>query len=183
MSENIEQQAAKTLLERGVKLSLPAPIALRLIGKKKLGFTVRQPKMGTLYRIASLYLGMGIDIASLDNTNMDDGFKLITAHGKTMCRIAAYAILNRFLIGKIFTGPLAWWIFKKANPAELYTIFYAIVIFSGVADFLNTIRLTSTMMITTPRNLSQEAQGSYDQNLSIALGDLNMPSHAPQGGL
>ena len=182
MSQNIEQRAAKALLERGVKISLTAPAILRLIGKKTVGFTVRQPTLGNLYRIAEVYLSMGIEVDSLDNMNMDQGYKLVSQHGKKMCEIAAHSILNNYLLGRYFLKPLARLLFKRATPSEIYTIFYAIVVFGGVADFSNTIRLISTMRVTMPRNLSQNSQGSYDPSLSIALGDLNTPSPAPPAG-
>lgn len=159
MERTIEQRASETLLDRGIRMQISAPIWLRLFGKKYIHVTVRQPRLGVLYRISNLFLRMDIDIEKIATMNMTDGFKTLNTKVKTMCEIAAVSMLG-YYAGKILRKPLARYLFRNCRPDEIYTLFYAVIMFSGVKDFLNTIRLISVMTMTEPKNLSPNAKGS-----------------------
>src|SRR5690625_3552231 len=92
---NTEKLAADTLLERGVKVALPAPFICRLFGRKTITLYVHRPSIDTLLRIASLYLSMDIDTEKLKELDMEDGFALYEKHGPTIIKIAAEAICAR----------------------------------------------------------------------------------------
>ena len=48
---NVQKQVADSLLERGIKINLPAPFFLRILGKKKITKVLHSPKLGTLIDI------------------------------------------------------------------------------------------------------------------------------------
>lgn len=160
---NTEKIAAEALLERGVKVELPAPWLLRCLGKKKLAVHVKRPNIITLLEVCRVYLGMQIDVEKLSGLTMDEGFKLYAQHEADIRRIAAIVICPSTGSGAwIMPGAARWCmsrLLRSADPQEVYTIFYLVVIFGGLKSFLNTIRLISTTRITEPRNLSH-SQGS-----------------------
>lgn len=160
MSDNIEKIAADTLMEKGVKCPLSSTWWMRMFGKKKLYIIVKQPHLGTLYRISGMYLNMNMDIEKLENISMHDGYQLFNDHAKTICKIIAAVVLRGNCKYRLFGKIVAGYILRHSTPKELCTLLYTIMLFSGIADFCNIIRLTSTMKMTTPRNLSQNEKGS-----------------------
>src|SRR3546814_873903 len=153
--EHTELLAADVLLERGVKFNLPAPLLLRLFGKKELFFTVRYLTLGTILRISRLYLKTGITSDQLDNIDQENLHKLVDSNAAIFSRVAAVAILNSYLWGKLLARPLSWYLMHKLTLSKLCTLSYLLVIMCRVQDFTNTIRLISSMRITE-RNLSQD---------------------------
>ena len=152
--QNIELQAAKSLLDEGIKVPVSAPLFLRVFGKRKIYLVVRQPYLGTLYRISKIYLETGMD-------NADNGDKkaLYINYAKPMSRVVAQAILNGYWSGKLMGKLFAWWLVDKISPLYLENI---ISMLQAVADkevFQDTIRSVGGMIMTTP-NQSQTEQGS-----------------------
>lgn len=154
-----EKKAAKSLLDRGISIAVGAPWLLRIFRKKQIKLIVHQPRLGTLYRISDLYLQMNIDIEKMQGMNVNEALTTLHNSVKIMSRIVACAILG-YWGGKFFSRLLAGYIFRNAKPNELYLLFYSVIMFSGVKDFLNTIRLASVMTMTEPMNLSPEEKGS-----------------------
>ncbi len=156
---NTEFIAAETLLERGVKVKIKAPLLLRMFGKKTLAIRIKQPCFGTLIRISSYYLSAGITEEQLKEIDQEKAMALCAVHGKTFFLILATAILNGYLLGKLFTNPLALYLQWKVKPEALCALTELLVVFSGTRDFMSTIRSVRMMKITQP-NLSPMSQGS-----------------------
>ena len=154
---NIEKEAAARLLDKGIKVRVTAPLFLRIIGIKKLAFVIRQPFLGTCYRISLLFLEMGISEERLDNLADENIHMLFTQHGKTLAKIAAQAILNGKWRGRLFGRWFGSWLFWQLNQVQLMTIANVLVSITGTDAFTNTIGLVRTMKMTQP---SQTAQGS-----------------------
>ena len=55
-----EQRAASLLLKKGVKVSITAPLFLRLLGKKKIDLVITAPTIYTLLLISEKFLSMRI---------------------------------------------------------------------------------------------------------------------------
>lgn len=157
--EKTELKAAQTMLDKGVVIEVGAPPFFRLFGKKRIKLHVKPLRSGVLYRITEEYLKMDIDIEKIGEMDTDASMRFFRKHAKAVCRIAATAMLG-YWGGKLWTRPLAGYLFRQSKPSELCMLFYSILMFSGMEDFLNTIRLASTMKMTSPRNLSPEEQGS-----------------------
>ena len=156
---SIEYDAAKTLLDKGIKVEVTSPLWLRAFGKRTVTLAIRQPFLGTLYRISALYLGMCIEEADLENMEGAHLHLLFKTHGRTLAAIAAQGILNGKWSGKVFGRMLARSLFWRLTPLQLLMIARVMVSVSGTTAFMNTIRLIGSMKMTAP-NLSQEDQGS-----------------------
>lgn len=170
--EHTELLAADVLLERGVKFNLPAPLPLRMLGKKELFFTVRYLTLGTIIRISRLYLKTGITADQLESMDHENVHELVESNAAIFSRISAVAILNSYIWGKLLARPLSWYLMHKLTLSKLCTLSYLLVIMCRVQDFTTTIRLISSMRITE-KNLSQNIQGSQEepQAASIAPGE------------
>lgn len=155
-----ERRAAETILERGVRVALPAPRFLRLLGKKEIGVTIKQPNMGTLLMVSELSLKEGFSFDGIDSGNLDAAHALISKHTKTCIRIVAVIILGSKLKVRLFSRLLSRWMLWKVTPRRLFDMVLMTVTLSGVQDFTNSIRLIRSMTVTMPRNLSPQDQGS-----------------------
>lgn len=158
---HVEQRAAQTILERGVRVEIPAPLLLRFFGKRNITIVLKQPSLGTLIRMSDLYLSTGIVKSQLDDIELEAVIKLIGKHGKTFSKIIALAYLNGYWSGKLFSGLLTLWVLKLP-PQKISAIISLLFVCSGAEDFMTTIRLVQQMKITEP-SLSPESQGSQQE--------------------
>ncbi|MGZ3753580.1 MAG: hypothetical protein ACXVAY_01395 [Mucilaginibacter sp.] len=156
---NIEQKAAATLLDKGIKVPVTAPLLFRLFGKQQINITIGHPYLGTLYRISELCASSGIDSDLLEGIDEMNAHDLYRVHGKVMARIAAYAWLNANRRGSLLAGIVSGWFYWHLKPIQLKTLVEVLIVLSNASHFRNTIRSVSTMTMMKP-NLSQEAQGS-----------------------
>jgi hypothetical protein len=156
---NIEQNAAETLLNKGIKVRVTAPLLFRLFGKATIGITITQPRLGTLYRISAVYLKAGIIDDDLPLINDANAHELFNKHGYWLAKVAAIAWLNNLWLGKVFTGIVTRWLYEHLTALQLLAIANVLAVLSGTQAFTNTIRLAASMKMTKP-NLSQTNQGS-----------------------
>lgn len=156
----IEQFAADTILQRGVKVKIPAPFLLRKLRiKKTVSLTLSSPFEGTMHRVASYYLRTGITMDMVEGLTTEEAVKLHAKHGKTISKAVAVAILNGYVTGWLFTKPLAWYLRWHLKSHELYVLTTTLLIYGGVQDFINTTKSVRKMTLTMPRK-GQKAQGS-----------------------
>lgn len=156
-SIDIEKKAANLILKRGVKVQVLAPLFLRLFGKKKITITIRAPKSLTLVRIAEKYLSMRIE--STKDLTLPESFQLLKFHSSTMTEIIAICLLDSTL--KMWRMKiLARFLSRQLTQEEINYLFHLIIVYGGVEDFINTIRLMETVRITKPMNLSPEEKMS-----------------------
>lgn len=157
----VEQHAAETILQRGIKVALPAPLFLRLFGKKHIIVTLRSPFEGTMHRVAIYYLSTGLTQDNLEKLTTEEALALMAVHGKAIGKAVACAILNGYWSGKLLTRPFAWYLRWHLTPHKMFAFTTALLIYGGVSDFINTTRSIRTMKLTSP-NLGQTntSQGS-----------------------
>lgn len=158
---HVEQRAAQTILERGVRVEIPAPLLLRIFGKRNITIVLKQPSLGTLIRMSDLYLSTGIVKSQLTDIELESVMKLMSKHGKTFSRIIAIAYLNGYWRGKLLNGIVASMVLRL-SPQKISAIISMLFVCSGAEDFMTTIRLVQSMKITEP-NLSPESQGSQQE--------------------
>jgi hypothetical protein len=156
----IELHAANLILKRGVRLSLRAPLFLRLIGKKTIGLVVTSPYEGTMTRVAKYYLSTGITLEQLENTTHEQALALMAVHGKAIRKAVACAWLDGWISGWLFTRPLAWYMQWSAKAEDIQGIATIILLYGGVADFMGTTRSVRMMKTTTPTIEGQMIKGS-----------------------
>lgn len=154
-----ELHAVETLLQRGVKVKAHAPLFFRLFGKKTIVFNLRQPKAGTLHRVASYYLRTGLNQNQLHDITAEEALAIITVHGKSIYKAVATAILNGYWSGKLLTKPFAWWLSWHLTPKAILTLMDILITYGGIQDFMTTTRLVRSMKLTAP-NLGQKTKGS-----------------------
>ena len=65
----VEAMAADALLDRRLKINLPAPWLLRIFGRKTVPIRVKLPTAGSLIRMSSLFTRMDIDLQHLHDGN------------------------------------------------------------------------------------------------------------------
>jgi hypothetical protein len=152
-----EKRAASLLLKRGVKVQILAPLFFRLFGKKKIDLTITAPTANTLLEIAHTYLSMRIE--KTDELSIPEAFSLLKNHSRGMTDIIAISILNhpkKMWLKKILSRLLS----NRLSQDTINYLFHLIVLYGGVEDFISTIRLVETTMITKPMNLSPEEKMS-----------------------
>lgn len=157
MDKETEKKAANILLERGVKVSIKAPLFFRLFGKKTINVVVKAPTLYTLIRIADESLTIDVELEK--DIDLKNAISIVSLHGKTMSKIVALAVLNsRRKQWRV--GLLATFLRKNIDVKELFYIYQLILLYGGYEDFINIIRFTQTTRITKPMNLSQEEKRS-----------------------
>jgi len=145
------------LLERGVKVPVTAPLFLRIFGKKTVSLTITAPTIATLTKIAGKYLEL--NIKNIQELTLPESFELLEKHSKAMSIIIATIILNRrhtYWLAK----PLAYFLRGRVPMNQLAYLFQLVILYGGIEDFINTIRLTEATRITMPMNLSQQQKTS-----------------------
>ncbi|MCP1997300.1 hypothetical protein [Flavobacterium sp. HSC-61S13] len=152
MKEAVESKAANILLERGVIVSVTAPLFLRIFGKKQIHFRIHALSLDTLLRVALAYLKL--EIKDNKDFTLSESFELVRDHSKGVSRVVAIAILSKsykmWLVGLV-----ARFLRNEITSQEMSYIFQLIIVYGGVEDFINTIRLAGATRITMPMNLSQ----------------------------
>lgn len=155
--DNAELKAAKILLKRGVKVPVTAPLFFRIFGKKTINLVITAPNLYTLIKIAEIFCEMRIK--ETKDLSFAESFELLKAHHKQMITIVALATLNDKK--KHWRLPfLRRTLVKRLNAETLSYLFFLIIAYGGVEDFINTIRLAEVTKITKPMNLSPEEKMS-----------------------
>lgn len=149
-----EIKLVDTILDKGVRVSIPTPFFLRWLGLKAINIVLKRPVIGNMLRISKMYLKMNVAADFGDDVNK--WLEVFTAAAVPVSRIVAIAILRGRFIGWLFCKPFASylrWHIDSRKQAELAGV---LVVASGVADFLNTIKFLRTMKVTEPRKESQK---------------------------
>ncbi|MCC8143841.1 MAG: hypothetical protein LUD02_02630 [Tannerellaceae bacterium] len=149
-----EIRTVDTLLDRGIRIQLPAPRLLRWLGKPTIGFTVKRPSSATLFEISALYLKMKGCTDKLDPTTLDESHQLIYDCMVPASRIVAYAIQPTTTPLGIRNRLLARYLRQQLNTHHLTELWVMVCSLSGAHDFSNIIRSMSGMRITMPRTMN-----------------------------
>lgn len=146
-----EIKTVETLLDRGVRVELPAPFFLRLLRKKTISFILKRPTSETIYRISGLYLQMKLGTTMVEVDTIDQSHKLIAECMIPASRIIAYAIAAHYSPLSIRNKFIARYLRRHLDTRQLAELWMIVVNLSGVQDFCNIIRSMSTMRMTIPR--------------------------------
>lgn len=156
---NTELHAAQSILERGVRARVRAPLFLRLIGIKHLNLTLRRLYAGTLFHVSELYLMTGITEEELKEVTAEKATELMSKHGKTIAKAVACALLNGRWRIRLFSGMLGRYLMDHMAMRELVVLLEICLIHNGTSDFMNCTRYLRAMKITDP-SLGQKRKGS-----------------------
>lgn len=156
--KEVEIKTVDTLLDKGVRAQIPAPLFFRIFGKKTISVVVRRSVMANMLLISKKYIQMNLHDDFGDD--FSEWTKIFLATCKPVSEIVAIGMLSRSLPVWLFAKPLARYLRKNMTSRELASIAAMLVTLNGVQDFLNTIRFLRTMRITKPRMTSPEEEGS-----------------------
>ena len=153
-----EKKALNTLLQKGMKFSVPKHGLLRLLSKKKeREFTIVQPFLGTLDMLSEIFLQIEFDEKKIQENPLSESKYLLKYSGK-LAQIVAIAVCNsntKFRIrGKKLTRYFLW----HLTPEKMLQIVLIISSMNNTMDFINSIRLMSVVRTTIPKALIEVEQ-------------------------
>ena len=157
--KRIEAQAADALLDRRLKINLPAPWLLRIFGRRSISIWVKLPVAANLFRMSHLFVQMGIDPKEIQTESFGTVLEYIGRHGVTASRIIAYGLIRGSLAAWLWNRPLAWYIRNHSTLPNMAELVKIIVLLSGAEAFVDIIKSVSQLKMTDP-TLSQTETGS-----------------------
>lgn len=149
-----EIKTVETLLDRGVRVELPAPFLFRLFRKKTFGFILKRPTSETIYRISGLYLKMRLGSTKVDVETIDDSHRLISECMIPASRIIAYAVAPSYSPVSFRNKFIARYLRRHLDTRSLAELWMIVVNLSGVHDFCNIIKSMETMRMTIPKKMT-----------------------------
>ena len=152
---NTELLAANSILKRGVRYQLPAPLLFQFFGVRRTGIVIRQLYLGTELRVAALLAGAGITEKTHEEA---DCYAFMQQHYRLTLRIVALSTLNhRFL----FPGQV--WLrmnrLKRITAWQLFELYITVLQYSGARTFMTITRLAYQTRVTM-RNLGPKEKRS-----------------------
>jgi hypothetical protein len=162
MNDQVEVRAAEAILEKGVRVMLPAPFLLRmLLWRKEIPVVIRQPRWRTLLGVAGVIKKTGLKVEELDG-DFAGAFDVLRKYSKPMARITAMYMIDRKWGNRLCSGLLARYLVNRLTLRKVAEICLVAMAFSGLEDFTTSIRLITgqaTKMMAT-KNLSPDGSGS-----------------------
>jgi len=152
--QEVEIKAVDTILDKGVRVPIPTPFFLRIIGIKQVSVVVRRPVMGTMLRISKRYVQLKVS-EKIYEKEWQDWVTMFVGNLIPVSRIVAVGMLRGKWAGLLFTRPLAYYLRWHMNTRQMAEIAALLVTLSGIQDFMNTITFLRGMKTTTPANVSQ----------------------------
>lgn len=146
-------EAAKSILNRGVRFRLPAPFYRRLFRRNVI--EVRPLYPGTILEFATIVLENNLEEA----TTLSD-YASLAKSIKPVARCVAVSMLNDESKIERLTDRLQRKLLWKVPPSLLVEIYLTIAGMNRTADFMNITRyyVLQTLMMMNP-NLGQESDG------------------------
>ena len=86
MATEVEIQTVDTILDKGVRVPIPAPLFFKMLGKRFIHVTVRRPTIASMLMISKLYLQLKI---KEDETDWSSWMMTMAVTGKEVSRIVA----------------------------------------------------------------------------------------------
>jgi hypothetical protein len=145
-----EITAAKTILEKGSGLEIPAPFFFRLFSRKTLKFEIKKPTAAVCLEITIMRLEMGVTDEEFENMTIEQGLAFMAKHGKTISDILAKVILSTNNLNGISEKQLSKMLLKYFPFSFLIERFHEVTLGSGLEDFMNFIGCIKTVRLTTP---------------------------------
>ncbi|MGB9590927.1 MAG: hypothetical protein ACPL1K_00225 [Candidatus Kryptoniota bacterium] len=156
----VQQHAADVMLDRGVVVNIPAPKLYRFFGVKFVKHVLKRPKLGTLVAMSRISSELNIDLDALAEGSISDAYVIMSEKGELVARFIAIALLNDKRRIERCTDDLANRLLWHMPHEQLIELFMAIVVLSGVQNFLSTIRFIRQTNILKRTKMSQEESGS-----------------------
>lgn len=155
----VEMNAADALMDRRLKIILPAPWIMRVFGKKTIPVWVKRPVAQNLLRISRLLVKMGINLKELKAGELGTLMECIAENLVPASRIIAYGMIRGAIASWMLNRPLALYLRCYMDMRSLAELANIIVLISGGEDFVSIITSVSNLRITQQTE-SQTGNGS-----------------------
>lgn len=155
----VEMNASDALLDRRLRITLPAPWLLRLFGRRTIPVWVKRPVAQNLFRMSRLFAKMDIDLKEVKAGELGTLLECVGRNGVIVSRIIAYGMIRGNMAAFLLARPLAWYLRCNMDMRGIAELSKIIVLISGGEDFVSTIMSVSSLRLTEP-TLSQAENGS-----------------------
>lgn len=156
----VEMEAADALLDRRLKINLPAPWLLRCFGRRTVVIWPKRPVASNLFRISRLFNQMDIDAEALMSGKFGTLLEYIGRHGVTVSRMIAYGLIRGTFAARLFNRPLAWYLRNHMTLPDMADLMRLIVLLSGAELFVDIITSARDMTLTRPTMSQPTETGS-----------------------
>lgn len=154
-----EVNEANVLIEKGMKFTVKKQSILKYLSKsKERTFVIEQPFLGTLDIISALFLSINFDERQLEDNFLSSSKQIVAKSVKTCSMVVAVSVLNSKWKIKLFSKLLAQYFLWRMRPSDLMKMSIVIHKINNYGDFINSIRLMSTIRTTAPQNRIEENQ-------------------------
>lgn len=150
MDKKAELNATDALLDLGVRIPILTPNFLKRKGRTR-SIIMYRPMGGTLVRIARKYLKMGVQYDELENNNFEQDMKLMANHCKLISEMVALCIVRGWLTGFLFHKIVAWWLRWRVHPAMLRAVWWQMLMWLNLKDFLSITKSASVLNVMSPK--------------------------------
>lgn len=153
----VEMKAADALMDRRLKINLPAPWLFRLFGKQTISYWMKFPVAENVFRMARLFCKMNIDAKKLMEGDIGTLMEYIARHGETASRLIAYGMVRGAFFARVFNRPLARYIRCNMDMRGMAELTKIIVLTCNGQDFASIIASVTNLRMTEP-TLSQPTE-------------------------
>lgn len=147
----VEIESADALLDVGI--SIPILQFKMPFTKRHLTYrvTMRRPTMGSLMRIAKVYLAMGVKVNELNDMSKEQQYELLANHGDKIAEVVMLAILRDSVRIWWFGRFFKWVLLNYVNDTHLTTLNKTFAPLYGTRAFGDIIKLVEGASPLTPR--------------------------------
>ena len=146
-----ELHATETLLQRGVRVKVRAPLLLRLLFIKHITLTLSSPTGGALMRMGFWYLQCQLSADKLEKISVEDAMLFQVKYADYVYKALGCLFIGNKQLTKWFLKPYAHWLKENLTVKEALTMLQLVVIHGGLEDFMSTTRYIRGVMISAPR--------------------------------
>lgn len=145
-----EMNAADAILDRRLRINLPAPRLMRLFGCRTVPVFVKRPVAQNLFRMSRLFAKMDIDLKKVRAGELGTLLECIGRNGVTVSRVIAYGMIRGNIAAFLLNRPLGWYLRCNMDMRGMAELAKIIVLISGGEDFVSTIMSVSSLRLTEP---------------------------------
>ena len=150
-----EIMAANALLNKSVRITIPAPLLLRIFGKRTIDVKVKLITGEQVIRMSWIFNHITIDMEKLREGKVTDLFEAIAQNGVLVSRIIAAAMVRGWLAHRLLLNFVAWYLRSYMSMRTMAELTNALLVTSEAQAFMSIIRSLATMNMTAP-NLSHK---------------------------
>lgn len=150
-ANKVELHATETLLQRGVRVRVRAPLFLRIFQKRKIEIVLREPTGGALQRMGYWYLHCQLPIDQLQAISIEDAMLFNVKYGRYIYRALACLFLVDKRLTWLLLKPYSEWLSESMPVKDALSLLQLTILHGGLEDFMTTTRLVRAKMITQPK--------------------------------